>query len=477
MSDSKSADNQHGGKPALRGDLTQGPILRTLIAFTIPTLAANVLQTLGGTVNTIWVGQLLGEKAVAATATANMVMFLAFAAVFGFGMAATIKVGQYCGQHNIDNARRVFGAGTGFCFVVSVAGTLTGWFGAGSLLDLLATPASFHDDALAYIRFSFVGMPFGTVSMMIAMSLRGAGDARSPLYAMILTTLLGIALNPLLILGWGPLPAMGIAGSALANALATVIGMAALIGWMYWQDLPLRLRGREWAYLLPVGPDMRYIIAKGLPMGAQMLLSTAAGVIMVGLVNREGMLTSAAYGAVLQIWNYIQMPSFAISTAVSAIVAQNIGAAQHARVGHVTWVGVIVNTGVTSMLTVALMAFDRPLLALFLGAGSAAIPLAEHMQVLSTWGWVLSGVMMILIGTMRAYGAVLLPLLIMFVSQYPARLGFYEVLYPVIGPDALWWSYPFGGVIAVLLTWAAYAKGGWRKLQLLPAPSNAPANA
>ena len=81
MSDSKSADNQHGGKPALRGDLTQGPILRTLIAFTIPTLAANVLQTLGGTVNTIWVGQLLGEKAVAATATANMVMFLAFAAV------------------------------------------------------------------------------------------------------------------------------------------------------------------------------------------------------------------------------------------------------------------------------------------------------------------------------------------------------------------------------------------------------------
>ncbi|HWU01817.1 MAG TPA: MATE family efflux transporter, partial [Novosphingobium sp.] len=81
----------------MAGDLTQGPILKTLMLFSIPTLISNMLQTLNGTVNSIWVGRLLGESALAATANANIVMFLMFATVFGFGMATTVRVGQRFG--------------------------------------------------------------------------------------------------------------------------------------------------------------------------------------------------------------------------------------------------------------------------------------------------------------------------------------------------------------------------------------------
>jgi Na+-driven multidrug efflux pump len=273
---------------------------------------------------------------------------------------------------------------------------------------------------------------------------------------------LGIVLNPLLILGWGPIPAMGIAGSALANVFASLASAALMIVWAYWHDLPLRLRGRELLYLLPLREELGYVLSKGLPMGAQMLINSSAGVIMVGLVNREGMLTTAAYGAVLQIWSYIQMPSFAISMAVSAMVAQNIGAGHHERVGRITWFGVGVNTVVTVVLTAVILTFDQPLFGLFLGHGSGAIPIAAHIQLLSTWAWILSGVMMIMMGTMRAYGVVMVPLIIMVVSQYFARLGFYYAYYPTMGPDALWWSYPFGGVVSVVLTWLAYTRGAWR---------------
>ncbi len=461
-------------QPAMRGDLTQGPILRTLVIFSIPTLFANLLQMLGGTINTIWVGQLLGEAALAATANANIVLFLGFAFVFGFGMAATVKVGTYFGARDIEAARRVFGTGTGFCVALSLGGAVAGWFFADPLLHLLATPQAIHQPALDYIKVSFVSMPFSTLGMMVSMGMRGVGDARTPFYAMIVSTVLSIALNPLFILGWGPIPAMGIAGSALANVVAS-IGSAVLMIWIaYHRDLPLRLRGKQFAYLIPSGDELNYVLGKGLPMGAQMLINSSAGVIMVGLVNREGMLTTAAYGAVLQIWNYIQMPSFAISMAVSAMVAQNIGAGRHDRVGRITWIGVLVNSSVTLVLTVLLLAFDAPLLALFLGEGSGAIALAERMQLLSTWSWVLSGVMMIMIGTMRAYGVVIVPLFIMFASQYLARLGFYYLLYPEIGADALWWSYPFGGAVSVLLTWLAYSKGAWRRQRpvgMTPAPA------
>ena len=87
--------------PAMRGDLTEGPVLRTLILFSVPMLLSNILQSLSGTVNSIWVGRLIGEDALAATANANILMVLVAGAAFGFGMAATVKIGQRFGARDI----------------------------------------------------------------------------------------------------------------------------------------------------------------------------------------------------------------------------------------------------------------------------------------------------------------------------------------------------------------------------------------
>jgi putative MATE family efflux protein len=459
-------EHEQAAAQAMSGDLTQGPILRTLLVFSIPTLFANLLQTMGSTINTIWVGQLLGQSALAATVNANIVVFLAFAAVYGFGMATTVMVGQHFGARHLDAARRTFGSGVGFCTAAALVGAVLGWFFADRVLRLLSTPESIQADALAYLQVSFLSMPFTTAAMIISMGLRGAGDAKTPLYAMIITTILGIALNPLLILGLGPMPELGIAGSALANALAALGGAVAMVAWAYWKDLPLRLKGRELVYLIPRSDELRYVLVKGLPMGAQMLIATAAAVIMVGFVNREGMVTAAAYGAVIQMWNFIQMPAFAISTAISAMVAQNIGAALHDRVGRITTVGILANTAITLGLTVGLILFDRPMLALFLGNSQETIEIAAHIQLVATWSWVFAGVMMVVSGTMRSYGVVVLPLVIMIISQYAARIGFYHLTYPTLGVDAIWWSYNFSALVAMVLTWLAYLHGPWRKSQI-----------
>jgi putative MATE family efflux protein len=460
--------HEQAGAQLQRGDLTQGPILRTLLVFSVPTMFANVLQTLGGTINTIWVGRLLGQGALAATVNANMVVFLAFAVVYGFGMATTVKVGQHFGARHLDHARLTFGSGVGFCTAAATVGAVLGWIFSVPLLHLLSTPASVFDQAHAYLKVSFVSMPFSTASMMISMGLRGSGDAKSPLYAMIVTTILGILLNPVLILGLGPVPQMGIAGSALAKALAALGGALFMIASGYIRDLPLRLKGRELGYLIPRREELSFILAKGVPMGAQMLITSAAALIMIGFVNREGMTTTAAYGAVMQIWNYIQMPAFAISTAVSAMVAQNVGAAQHDRVERVNLIGVAVNTVITVGLTVLLLAFDRPLFSLFLTQAPATIDIAERIQQIATWSWALTGVMMVVSGTMRSYGVVVLPLIIMIISQYVVRIGFYYAAYPTLGADAIWWSYDFSSGVALVLTWIAYRYGPWRRKAIPP---------
>ena len=146
-------------KPPARGpslDLTSGPIMRTLVVFAAPTLIGNVLQTLNGTINAIWVGRMLGESALAATANANIIMFLVFSAVFGFGMAATVRIGRAFGAGDIDAARRTFGTAIGFTLMLSTLIALTGWLTAPQLLALLKTPGESAGLALAYLRVIFL---------------------------------------------------------------------------------------------------------------------------------------------------------------------------------------------------------------------------------------------------------------------------------------------------------------------------------
>lgn len=449
--------------PYPKGDLTKGPILRTLVVFAIPALITNIVQTVNGSINTVWVGQLLGENALAATANANTLMFLAFGTVFGFGMATTVLVGQKFGARDILGAREAFGGGVGFCTGLSALIALFGWIFAPQLLQLMSTPAEAQAFALSYLRVIMVSMPFGVLAMMVSMGLRGAGDATTPLRATILTVVLDVIFNPLLILGIGPFPQLGIAGSALSSALASAIGAGVMIWQVYAKDLPLRLRGSELRFLKPSRDELRYLLTRGFPMGAQILVAAGAGVIMIGLVNREGLIPAAAYGTSLQLWNYIQMPAVAIGAAITAMVAQNIGAGQHQRVSKITWAGVGLNTAFTGVVTALILLFDRPVLELFLGSGSPAVPLARHIQFIVTWSFLLMGVMMVLFSTMRAYGAVYAPLMIMFVALYPGRIGFYTLAYPMMGQEAVWWSFPFGSAISMSLALAYYRWGSWRK--------------
>lgn len=449
--------------PPARGNLNNGPVMRTLLLFSAPTLVSNILQSLNGSVNSVWVGRLLGEDALAATANANVVMFLVFAAVFGFGMAATVKVGQAFGAHNVDAARRTFGSAIGFCSLLAVTIATAGWFLAPALLTALATPGEAYELALAYLRVIFIAMPASMVSVMFAMSLRGAGDSRTPLLFMLLSVALDVVFNPMLIAGIGPFPRLGIAGSALSTALAAIISMIAMVAYVYVKDLPLRLRGAELGYLIPRRDELGYILTKGLPMGAQMLLISAAGIIMVGLVNREGLLASAAYGASLQLWTYLQMPAMAISAAVSAMAAQAIGAKLVSRLGEINRAGIVLNLAMTGALTALLLLFDRPALELFLGPGSPAVPLARHIQLIASWSFMFFGVTIVLFGTMRAGGVVIAPLIVLGIAMYPGRLGFYYLAYPHLGQDALWLSFPLGSLIAVALAIVAYRQPGWRR--------------
>ena len=448
-------------------DLTSGPIGSASLMFALPTLASNVLQSLNGSINAIWVGRFLGEGALAATSNANIIMFLMFGAVFGFGMAATIIVGQSWGRRDVDAARRAFGSAIGLVLAGSVIVGALGWIFAPEILVTLATPPDAFEPALDYLRVIFLALPPSMLLVLMFMGLRGTGDSVTPLWFMGLCVLIDAAMNPLLIAGLGPFPRMGIAGSATATLIANIVALAALVGWIAWRDLPLRLRGAEIRYILPERALVRTIVGKGLPIGAQMLVLSVSALAMVGLVNRAGIDTVAAYGIVQQLWGYVQMPAMAIGAAVSAMAAQNIGAGRWDRVARITRAGLFYNFTITAATVVAVLWFDRVIIGLFIPGGSPALPIAQHINLVATWGFILFGGTMVLFGVIRANGAVWGPLAIMTIAMFPVRLGVAFALQPLLGPDALWWSFPIGSGTNLVLAGLYYRYGRWRENQLL----------
>jgi putative MATE family efflux protein len=459
--------------PAHQRDLTTGPVAKTLFLFALPSLGVNILQSLNGSVNSIWIGKFLGEEALAASSNAGMIMFLMFSTLFGFSMATTIMIGQNMGRRDIQGVRRTLGTAMGMFGLAGLATAIFGWIFAPDILRALATPDAAYPLALAYLRVIFLGMPFSFVSILLASSLRGVGDSVTPLQVSILNVGLDVALNPVFILGLGPIPAMGIAGSAFATLIAGLVSVAVLIRRIYAQDLTIRLRGAELAWLRPNPAFVVPILKMGLPMGLSMIIMAGSSLIMIGLINREGVDTTAAFGVMNQLWSYAQMPAVAVGGAVSAMAAQNIGAGKWDRIGQVARAGVGINVAMTAALILGITLAARPLLGLFMPDGSPAIAIAIHINHIIGWSYILMGVSIVLTFLVRANGAVVAPLLILIVSAVLVRFGVGFGLHSYYGADAIWWAFIAASISSFGLSVAYYLHGGWKRAKVMLAPGHA----
>jgi putative MATE family efflux protein len=448
-------------------DLTIGPVGKTLFLFALPSLGVNILQSVNHSVNSVWIGQFLGETALAASANAGMIIFLMFSALFGFSMATTILIGQNVGRGQIESVRRIMGTATGLFLAAGIAVALLGWLFAPALLRLMATPEAAYPLALAYLRVMFLSMPTSFVMILISSSLRGVGDSVTPFRNTLVNVGLDIVLNPVLILGLGPIPALGIAGSALATVIAGLISLSRFIRQVYAKDLVIRLRGEELGWLRPDAAWVKPIAKMGLPMGLSMIIMSGSAVVMIGLVNLEGVDTTAAFGVMNQLWSYVQMPAVAVGGAVSAMVAQNIGANKWDRVGRIAWAGAGINVLMTAVLIAAITIFATPILRLFIPAGSAAIPIAIHINLVIGWSFLLMGISVVVTFAVRANGAVIAPLLILIFATIIVRFSIGFGFHDRYGADAIWWAFNLAAISSFLLSIGYYFHGGWRKLKPL----------
>ena len=438
------------------------PVLwKAFLLFLGPMMLSNVLQGLSGTLNNIYLGQMIGVGALAAVSAFFPILFFFISFIIGLGAGASVLIGQAWGAKDPDKVKAV--AGTALTVTI-LAGLVVALFGGAftrSLLAAVGTPADILADSTAYARIMLIAMPGLFVFLLMSSMMRGTGDTVTPLLALALQTVIGLVLTPALIRGWAGLPQLGV----LSGAYAAIVSFLAALAWM---ALHLRRRGHALApdavllRHLWIDPKiLRAVLRIGLPSGVQLVMVSLAEVAVLSFVNGFGSDATAAYGAVNQVVSYVQFPAISIAITASIFGAQAIGAGHADRLGAITRTGVLLNLVITGGLVAIAYLFSRTLMGLFL-TSPPVIELAQDLLHITLWSYIVFGLAAVVSAVMRASGTVLAPMAISIFAILGVEVPVAWLLSRQIGIDGIWIAYPVAFAV-MALGQIAYYRLVWRK--------------
>jgi putative MATE family efflux protein len=325
----------------------------------------------------------------------------------------------------------------------------------------LATPPGILEQAVSYARVMMMTMPLIFIFIVITSMMRGVGDTVTPLLALALSTILGLAMTPALIDGWFGLPRLGVASAAWASTGSTMLTLLWLAAYLRRNNHPLAPDASLLRAVRMDGTLLRKVLRIGIPTALGMITMSLAELVLLGLINGYGSNATAAYGAVNQVLTYTQFPALSISITVSIFGAQAIGAGNTHRLDAIVQTGLLMNLVLTGGLVVLAYVFSGIIMGLFI-TDPAVLALSQRLLHIVLWSSVLFGMATTFSGMMRASGTVFAPLAISILVITAIEIPSAILLSRLFGLEGLWAAYPicFG---AMCLLQMSYYMLVWRK--------------
>ena len=273
-------------------DKKEENILKTLLKLAAPIILAQLFQIAYQFTDAFWVGR-LGEKAVAAVAMSMPVLFFMTSAGIGLAVAGSSLTAQYFGAKNEKMLGQAAAQTMLMVVAVSLLFSFIGYLGTPGILKLLGTDASIAIDAQAYLRIAFLGLIFNFSFFIFQSIMRSIGRPQLPFYVVIFTVILNFALDPLFMFGFGPIPAMGVAGVALATlgtqSIAAIIGLTLLFSGKHGIHL-------HWHNFKPDFAFIKKAFLLGMPASVEQSARSLSLTVITSLIAGFGTLAVAAYG-------------------------------------------------------------------------------------------------------------------------------------------------------------------------------------
>lgn len=430
-------------------DYTRGPLGRAILALAIPMVLEMSMQALFAVFDVFFVGR-LGSNAVSIVGLTDSLLSLVFAIGIGLSMGATAMVARRIGEGNPEGASEAAAQAIALGILISIPIAIGGVFFAPQLLGLMGAGAE-----LSAYGHGFAAIILGTNATVLLLFLinaafRGAGDAAVAMRALWIANLINIALDPILIFGWGPIPAFGLEGAAIATAVGRGLGVVYQI---------YRLSGGRSRVSVPwhavrIVPSVMLRMARVSGMGVvQYLVSTASFLGLMRILAEFGDVALAGHTIAVRVIIFVLLPAWGMGNAAATLVGQNLGAGNPDRAERSVWTTAWWNTAFLGIVEVVFMIWAEPVVGIFTSDPAVQALAALSLRVIAA-SYVFWGFGMITVLALNGAGDTWTPTKINFFAYWIVQIPLAWVLAVPMGMG------PLGVFLAVSVSQATLAVTG-----------------
>lgn len=440
-------------------DLTSGSEARLILNFTIPMLIGNVFQQMYNIVDSIVIGKYLGNEALAAVGASFPLIFTLISLVIGLATGATIIISQYFGARDLVKVRQAIDTLYIVLFVASVLLSVVGILGSDYIFRAIDLPEEVIPQAVLYFNLYATGFIFFFGFQGTTAILRGLGDSRTPLYFLVISTLVNIVLDLVFVIVFG----WGIEGVAIATIIAQAGAFITLIFYLN--------RTNELLYFRPLRMKFDWdIFVKstqiGLPTGLQQTFVAVGMLALYKVVNMFGTTVIAAYAIAMRIDSFASLPAMNFAAALSSFVGQNIGAGKLERVKA----GLMATLKMTALISlgVTLIAwiFAGPIMGVFTHDPEVIEAGKDYLYIVSVF-YIFFSTMFVYNGVLRGAGDTLIPMFVTLFALWVVRIPVSYILSLYLGPKGIWWGIPIAWILGAFFSFLYFRMGKWKSKKLI----------
>lgn len=444
-------------------DMTFGNPYKLLFVFSIPLLLGNIFEQLYNMVDSIVVGNFVGEKALAAVGTGFPIIFMLSALFIGLGIGSTIMISQYYGAKEFENIQNTVNTIYMAMMVGTVPLTIMGILFSEPLLKLMKVP---DDGTLAmakiYLIVIFAGV-IGNLGYNInAGILQGLGDSRTSLLFLLVATIINIILDLLFTVAFG----WGVFGVAFATVIAQ------FCSWVF--GIRFINRNFSFIHIQPLKSKFhrelfQKAIKLGIPSGIQQALFSIGIMVMQTLVNSYGSSFMAGFNGANKIDTFAFMPILSFSTAVTTYVGQNIGASQIERVKSGTKAGLVLAVGSSIVISSIVYPLSAFIMRMFNSNPEVISAGVAYLHCVLPFFFILA-VLFVLNAVLRGAGEMIVPMISTFVSLWFVRVPIAYMIADHFGKEYIYYSYAVGWTAGILISYPYYKFGKWKNKRIIAEP-------
>src|SRR5690625_1563 len=440
-------------------DFTQGSIFKQLFIFSGPIILTNLLQISYQFIDSLWVGNLIGEDGLGAVSLAGTVITTVLAFVIGLNNAALTILSQQKGRGSEQGLKRYLNAFIVILTLMSLSLGVFGYIFSEPILRLMGTPTDMLVMADSYLKINFLGIIFIFGYNFIGTVFRSVGNSRTPLYFVLIATVCNAIIDPIFIstFGWG------IEGAALATVFSQALAFT--IGAVYTVRKKLIPLVKPH---LPAKEEVVNILKLGIPAGLQMSVISAGVMAIMSVVNSFGTSVVAGYGAAKRLDSIIMLPPQALATSVNSMAGQNIGANNWNRVHKITLYGFLYSSAIMLLFAVLIFVFAEYGIRLFIQEPAAVQFGTEYLKIIA-FLYPFLGINFILNGTVRASGAMFQVLVLNFISFWVLRFPLTYFFAEQFGQSGIGYGMGMSYFISSIVAFLYYRYGNWRHKDVIKA--------